>query len=160
MDVTIHQTIAQKEGHISHVRNMAHAIVRTANIDKNPLFSVFLKCPVDIFGEATENPRKCDIALLEYDAQTMLPKKVHLVIKCQVKDDDARNSLSELTNCLRDTDCKHGILMSPNIARIYRDNRGEGRPDQIGDELSLNCSDGVGHVVAFIKSLEFDMSKL
>lgn len=94
-----------------------------------------------------------DVVLVEIIEQTGDVERVVLIIECRVKDEDARNSLVQLTGYMRDTECTDGILMSANICLIYRDNLHAQLPGQIGRELNLNSDDDMLHLINHINSL-------
>lgn len=93
----------------------------------------------------------CDFALVKFDKLTGKATKYVLLIFCKPVDEDARNCLGRLRRAMYGLDCRHGVLMSPNMARFYEDN--DSVVDQIGEELDLRTPDSSSRFNDLVKSL-------
>lgn len=76
----------------------------------------------------------CDFALSEYDENDMPKRRVVIILADPI---DALKRKGYLKLCMRGSDSRLGILITPDTVCFYKDNGGDSL-DQIGDELDLN----------------------
>lgn len=119
-------------------------------------FVVVWKVPVQK-DESLDPYDYCDVVLLEMDNKKNDIKAILLVVNCVMRDDDTRKPLPRLRlyNCMHDSKCELGILMSSGSAFIFKDNHNGGL-DEIGGELDLLSEEGFNQLLAFTDPLSED----
>lgn len=90
-----------------------------------------------------------DFTLSENDENHKLKRRVFMILADPV---DALKRKWYLKMCMRGSDCRLGILITPDTVCFYKDNGGHVL-DQIGDELDLNADDAFDRFDTLIDSI-------
>lgn len=104
-------------------------------------------------------PRENVILPLVYLIQSLSGTNEVFLLFCAKTKTRKREALPELSWEMDVTESKYGLLMSTNIARIYKKN-GDMTPQQIEDEVDFNSSDGIPRLMAFLDCLSMEILEL